>query len=220
MELTFYEKYVLLTINDEKGTISYGYAKTHGFAGALIMELSNHNLIELVDKKLIIKNDQCDDVLLTEALQILSSKKKPQKINSALQYLSAKIYKSFDKVIDGLIAKGILKREEKKVLWVFNVNHFPTQNAAPENQIKSALKGIVLYGNHPDMENIQLLSLIDALGLHKEIFAKDDIKKAKKRIKEIIKNDQIGNSIHNIIQQEIMAAVAISVATTTVVTSN
>ena len=66
----------------------------------------------------------------------------------------------------GAIILGILVKEKKKVLWVFNVNHFPTKNAEHENLIKSKIKGIVLFENNPDTENLNLISLIHVLNLH------------------------------------------------------
>ena len=215
MELSFHEKYVLLTINDEKGNVVYGYAKTLGFAGAILMELSNLELIELVDKKVILKKDYSTDPILHEALQLIANKKKPPKVQSALQLISSKMHKKFDVVIEDLIGKGILAMEEKKVLWVFNVKHYPTQNAEPENQIKSALRGIVLYGNHPELENLQLLSMIDSVDLYKEVFTKEEMKKAKKKTKELIKGNAIGSDVQQIIQQEIMVAVMISITAAT-----
>lgn len=220
MNLNFYEKYVLLTINDEKGTIPFGYAKTYGFAGALLIEMTNKKLIDFVDKKIVPLKNNSDDEILNETLQILSSKKKPQKVHNALQLLSLKMHKHFDIVIEKLIKKGILALKEDKILWVFKVKHYPTQNPEPENQIKSVLRGIVLYGNHPDIENIQLLGLIDAIDLYKEIFSKEELKKARKKTKELIKSEEISDSVQKIIQQEIMMAVAISVATTTTVSSS
>jgi hypothetical protein len=53
MDLAFHEKFVLLTINDEKGTVSAGYSRTLGFAGALLMELFDKELIQIEDKKVI-----------------------------------------------------------------------------------------------------------------------------------------------------------------------
>jgi hypothetical protein len=219
MELAFYEKYVLLTINDEKGTVAYGYSKTLGFAGAILIELSFRELVKLENKKLILQKEACKDSILNEALTIISTKKSAPKINTALHLLSNKMHKSFDSVIDNLINKGILAREQKKILWVFNVNHFPTKNAEPENQIKSKLRGIVLYGDHPDGESLQLLSLIDVLDLHREIFKKEEMKKSRKKIKELVKNSDILGGVNELIQNEITTAVALSIASSVAVNS-
>ncbi len=218
--LSFHEKYVLLTINDKKGTIAAGYSKTYGFIGALFMELFEKKFIKIEDKKIICTENNPDSEILNEVIDLLKKRKKPMKVQVAIQHLGYKLSKSFEKVIDNLIEKGILKKEKKKIIWIFNVNHYPTNNPEPENMIKSRIKGIVLYGNNSDAESLKLLSLINALDLYREIFSKDEIKKAKKRVKEIVLNEEVGNDIGKIIQDEIMAAVAVSIATSAIVTTN
>lgn len=220
MDLSLHEKFVLLTINDEKGTVAYGYAKTYGFAGAILMELFDKNLFTIDHKRIILSDKNPTAEVLQEAMELMRSKKKPPKVQEALHLLGQKMHKSFDNVIADLIEKGILKKEEKKLLWVFKVNHFPTQNPAPENLVKSKIKSIVLYGDHPDYENLCLISLVNVLDLHHEIFKKEEMKKAKKHIKELIKKQNIATDIQKIIQEEVMTAVTISLATTTVATSS
>ena len=167
IELALHEKFVLLTINDEKGTIAYGYSRSYGFAGIILMELFNKELIKIEDKKILIPVKSAPSNLLNDALEILKTKKKPPKINGAIHLLSQKMSKHFDQVIDGLVDKGILKIEDKKVLWIFNVKHYPTQNPEPENLVKSKLKSIVLYGDHADRENLCLISMIHVLDLYR-----------------------------------------------------
>jgi len=220
MDLKLHEKFVLLTINDEKGNIAYGYSNTYGFAGAILMELVQKELITLEDKKIVLTDKSDDSEILTEAIELLKTKKLPIKVQNAIQLLSNKFHKKFDEVIQGLIEKGILKLEEKKVLWVFNIKHFPTKNSEPEHLVKSKIKGVVLYGDHADFESLSLIGLINVLELHKEIFNKEEMKKAKQKIKEILKKDNIANDIQAIIQDEIMTAVALSLITTSVATSS
>ncbi|MBN2280031.1 MAG: GPP34 family phosphoprotein [Candidatus Marinimicrobia bacterium] len=220
MDLNLYEKYVLLTINDETGTVPFGYVKTLGFAGVLLMELCNKNHIELTNAEISVTQGTSSDPILNEALRWLSGKKQPKKIQPALQLVSSKMHPQFDTVVQGLIEKGILSREEKKFLWIFKVQHFPTQNETPENLIKNMPRGIVIYGNYADDENTQLLGLIDALNLYKEIFKKDEIKKARKKTKELVQRDAFSNDIKKIIQMEITMAIAAGIAVSTVTTSS
>ena len=208
--LAFHEKFVLLTINDEKGNIAPGYVKTLGFAGALLLELAEKNLITTEGKTIVCSAQTADSAILNSAIEILKSAKKPMKTATALQKIANKLYKQFDKVIEGLIEKEILRLEEKKVLWLFKVKHYPTKNSEPENLIKSRIKGIVLYGNQTDNESLNLIGLIHALNLHKEIFTKEEMKQAKTKIKELISNETVAKEISRIIQQQITAAVIAS----------
>ena len=214
MELAFHEKFVLLTINDETGAIAFGYSKSYGFAGALLLEMVNSEVIELKDKRIHILKTKLDSEILQEAINLLKNKKKPQKIINAIQIIGNKMQKKFDNVIDNLIVKGILYKEEKKVLWVFTSKRYPTNNPTPENLIKSKIKGIILYGNQANRDSMDLISLVHILNLQKKIFSKEEMKNAKKKIKEIIKEEKISKNPQSIFHQQIMKAVMISIAVT------
>ncbi len=217
--LSFHEKYVLLTINDEKGNVVNAYAKTYGFAGAIIMELVEKDIITVQDKKIIFNRETAKSTILSDALTILLPKKKKLKLGTALHYLGDKFYKKFDDVLDNLVDKGILTKKEDKILWIFTTRKFPTENPEPENTIKSKIKGAVLYGNRPDQEIRNLIALVHTLNLYNEIFSKEERKKARKSIKKIVKEKNISNDIQAVIQQEITAAITLLISASTVATT-
>ena len=220
MQLSFYEKYVLLTIDDDKGNVVHSSAKTHGFAGAVLIELINVGLVEVSEKIIMVKATHTSDPILSEAHTLLTEQNKSVTIDKVINLFASRLTKLFDEVITGLIDKNILTLSEEKLLWVFTLKRYPTSDPKPEMLVKKRLRQIVLEEVHPDLEEIQLLGLVQALDLHRQIFVKDEIKEAKRTIKTLLKDMPVSKSVHKIIQEEIMVALMASIAVTTVVTAS
>lgn len=220
MQLSFYEKYVLLTIDDDKGNVVHSSAKTQGFAGAVLIELINVGLVEVSEKIIMVKATHTTDPILSEAHTLLTEQNKSVTIDKVINLFASRLTKLFDEVITGLIDKNILTLSEEKLLWVFTLKRYPTSDPKPEMLVKKRLRQIVLEKVHPDSEEIQLLGLVQALDLHRQIFVKDEIKEAKRTIKTLLKDTPVSKSVHKIIQEEIMVALMASIAVTTVVTAS
>ena len=118
------------------------------------------------------------------------------------------------------IDKNILTFSEEKLLWVFTLKRYPTSDPKPEMLVKKRLRQIVLEEVHPELEEIQLLGLVQALDLHRQIFEKDNIKDAKQTIKTLLTDMPVAKSVHKTIQEEIMVVLMASIAVTTVVTAS
>jgi len=220
MQLSFYEKYVLLTIDDEKGNVVHSHAKTHGFAGAVLIELLNAGLVEVSEKIIVAKAVQTTDPILFKAHTLLTEQNKSVSIDKVIRLFGSRLAKSFDEVITALIDKNILTFSEQKLLWVFTLKRYPTSDPKPEMLVKKRLRQIVLEGVHPELEEIQLLGLVQALDLHRQIFEKDKIKDAKQTIKTLLTDMPVAKSVHKTIQEEIMVVLMASIAVTTVVTAS
>lgn len=220
MPLSFYEKYALLTIDDEKGNVVHTHAKTYGFAGALLIELINAGLVEVFEKTLEINQGQVADPIIKDAYDLLAEQTKAQTIDRVIRLFASRLAKSFDKVVSGLIKKDILALNEEKLLWVFTVKRYPTSDPKPEMLVKEQLQKIVFNEAIPELEDIQLLGLVQALDLHKQLFAKDAVKDAKRIIKSLLADMPVSKSVHKTIQQEIMVILMASIVATTVVTAS
>ena len=71
-----------------------------------------------------------------------------------------------------LVQKGILKKEEKKFLFVFTTERYPTSNPVPEIELRKRIKDIVLGGAAATERELTLIGLIEPCGLVEEIFEK------------------------------------------------
>ena len=123
-------------------------------------------------------------------------------------------------LLNELITKGILEQQDKKVLWVIPATRYPTKNPVIENRVRKRIIGIVLHDEQLDERSSMLISLINACELIKEVFPKDNLKDANKKIKNIIQDEKIGKAITSQISDEIMLTIMVLMVATTVVTSN
>ncbi len=226
MELRLAEELLLLALDDEKGSIvsAASLAIDYGLAGALLLEMAEKGQITLDGKYLKILNPgKTGDQLTDFALDILTSKKKDKDIEYWTSQLGWHFKPKREYLLESLINKGILKKVEGKVLWVFTTKKYPMQYDRPENEIRGRIRGIVLEGKPADTRSLMLINLMEACSLAKEVFKdKQEQKLAEKKIKQLAKGDassQLVNEAVQGIQTAIMAAITISIATTTVITA-
>ncbi len=226
MKLTVSEQLLLLALKDEKGTVvsKAGMALNFGLAGALLLEMTVDERINIQDGKLVVQNSTpSGEPLHDEALALLTGKKGKQKpVKYWVPRLASKIKKLRHKVADRLVLSGILRREKKRILGIFPSVRYPTQNPLPELEAREQLKHTVLEGNSPSMETRMVLNLVKACDLSDEVFGKDMRKQVKTRFKELEKDtgdsEVIGKAISEAVQA-VQAAVMISI-TTAVISSS
>jgi len=223
MELNLAEELLLLALDTDTGELILPVTTSipYGISGAILLELFNRNKITLEDNLIKVKNsDELDDKILNEVLKLISKEKE----NKDLKFWVKKIIIEFpdliEKVINNLVDKSILKKEEKKILWLIPVETYPIKDPLPTVNTRLRIRQIVLEDTQPNGKDLALLSLIKATNLIDELFLKDERKQAENIINDLIKNEQIGKVIKDInieITSVIASTVAGSVAAASVV---
>ena len=205
--LNLMEELLLLALDDEKGKIisSSSHALPYGLRGALLLELFIAGKIDIVDKKIVVINrNNTGDEVLDNALNIINTYHKQKTVKFWITKLTSKMKELRKDLLNGLITKGILEQQDKKVLWVIPATRYPTKNPVIENRVRKRIIGIVLQDEELDERSSMLISLINACELIKEVFPKDNLKDANKKIKNIIQDEKIGKAITSQISDEIM----------------
>lgn len=225
MELNLVEKLILLTLDDDKGTfVSEPFALTYGLAGAILLELSLKEHINIVKKKVVIKSKKrIGYALLDECLQSIANSKKERTVMHWIQTFGNKERAIKKEILNKFILKGILIKREEKFLWVFNYDKFPTVNAKPENTLRKRLYNIIENNKKPEINELMLISLIDTCKLNRTVYGKERAKQCKERIKTIIMDSKNSNAIsatikeiHDIILALIVTVIASSTIAATI----
>lgn len=216
MELNLAEELLLLALDAESGEIllSVSTAIPYGLVGAILMELH-------LNKKIKIENDkiECLDCTSTgndifdEVLGLLKSSHKAESPKYWIRSINSHIDDLVDRLIAVLVHKGVLKKEEKRILWIIPVDRFPAKDVLPEVHTRILIRSIVLENAEPTQRNIALLSLVKSTNMIDELFLKDERKQATNIINEYIENESIGKAISDI-NAEVTAIIASSVAGT------
>ena len=102
---------------------------------------------------------------------------------------------------------------------MFNYNRYPTQNFVPEYDIRNSIRNIILYDQQPTEKETTLISLVKACDLVNEIFSREERKIAKKKIKVVTEEDEVGKAVSSIVV-EITAAVTAAIVASSAAASH
>lgn len=227
MNLNLVDQLCLLALDDEKGSfIADSTSLAYGLAGAIILELSLQDKIEIKEKKIEVKSYKTSgNILLDHFMDTIRNSKKKRDIQTWVEIIGNKYSYIIDETVKKLIDDGILRKKEEKILWVFSNDKYPTLNAKPENELRKRLNDILLNNRSLDLKESMLISLIDMCSLNKEVFGKEGAKQYKKKIRTIIENAKLSSEIGKAVQEihEALMVVVVmmltTAATTTIITS-
>ena len=212
--LTLSEQLLLLALNDEKGSVVFAAstALPYGLAGACLLDLLLLNKITFQDKKVeLLDTSPTGNGLLDESLQLLSESEKHRDVKFWVNRIHGKVKHLQNRIADGLVEKEILKKEEHKFLWVIPYNRYPTQNMTEEMDIRNMIRNVVLMDQPAGDREIALISLLKACELVNQVFQRGERHNAKKKIKALAAQNEVGKAVSHIVQ-EITAAVAAAIA--------
>jgi hypothetical protein len=119
-----------------------------------------------------------------------------------------------EKVLRRLVQRGILKQEEKKILWVIPGRRYPMVSDQEEREVRKRIRSVVVDGEVPGPRDVVLVSLASACQLLRSVFTDADLLKYSARIEEVSKMDLIGRAVSKSVaevQEAVMRAVLYSV---------
>ncbi|MDO9542766.1 MAG: GPP34 family phosphoprotein [Kiritimatiellia bacterium] len=210
--LSFAEEIFLLALNDREGSIKPlpVSALEYALPGALLMELAFLNRIDIDLKRLQVVNPEpAGNVLLDDVLRQIEMKSEAQPTSYWLSFFAGQAKQIQEHVLAQLIAKGILKTEDKKILWVFKTRRYPMIDNREIKEITARLRDLILGDEIPDPREAVLVSLVDACRLFDDLFSAEEYDRLQPRIKALAKLDLIGQEITKSIR-EIAQAMALA----------
>jgi golgi phosphoprotein 3 len=210
--LTFAEEILLLALDDQKGTIKPLPAQAMKFAlaGALLMELALADRIDTDLRTLkVVDAKPTDDALLDEVLNLLQTAKTDQSTQHWLNELAWQCQNMQEQVLQQLVDKGVLKIEDRKILWVFAMRRYPLMDDREVKEVRTRLRDLILGNDIPDPREGVLVGLVNACGLFDDIFTEDELARVRPRIAQLVKLDLIGREVNRSLN-EISLAVAAS----------
>ena len=78
-----------------------------------------------------------------------------------------------DTALQRLIERGVLRREENRVLWVFGTRRYPMVENHEQQEVKLRIAALLMSDEIPDARDIVIVGLAEACGLLEHIFSKD-----------------------------------------------
>jgi golgi phosphoprotein 3 len=199
--LSFPEEIVLLLLDETKGEFVPLPESVFAIvmSGAALMDLALHNRIDTDLEKLMLVDraplgdDILDDVLA--GLAGICGKQSEAAIGEALYdaALDAEDYRG--RALQRLIARGILKEENGRHLWVFRTRRYPVIDDSEQQEVQARLRQVLLSDDIPDPRDIVLICLIDACALMGFVLGENELEAATPRIEQLRKMDLIGQAV-------------------------
>jgi Golgi phosphoprotein 3 len=210
--LSLAEELLLLALNDEKGTVLMAGATglPFGLAGALLVELIGAGLLRIEGKALVAAPaGSARDEILDGILSEVRIAKRTRDIKHWVGKVGRSGGKIRAKLADRLVAKGILRKEEGRLLLIFPTTRFPQINPMPEYGVRERIRAALRGMTPPDERTAALISLVHACDLVGYFFEKGERREAKKKAKEISASQPVGSAVARTVEA-VKAAVIIA----------
>ena len=212
--LTLAEAMLLLSLNEKRKTVALPASTNFSYmlAGSLLAQLRLQGLIDLNEDKVVVKPDTppADNTLENELLDDILRSDRPRKITHWVNRFGSRGRKLQKQILENLIGKGVLKKEQKRYLWVIPYAEYAQQDASAKYWWKQHLRGIVLAGEAAGEQAIAMLNLLKAGDLLDHLFTSDEIKYARKQVDNLVEGEVFGQAVNDILEE--IAAVAAAAA--------
>ena len=189
MQASLPDELLLLALHDEKGSVIPAAARVLNGAliGAVLMELGLlGRLQEGPDGALLLADPTpTGNEILDEASSWIAQADRPRMPSYWVGRLAGRMPRLKDRFLEQLVAKGILERRERRILWIFPSRSFPLADAAAEQQARDRIRAVILDGQEPDQRTAALIGLVRACNLTDEIFAPHERPRANRRVGEL-----------------------------------
>jgi hypothetical protein len=177
--LTLAEEITLLSLDDETGRPvgRAGMAPDRALAGALLMELALAGRVDTDrDRLILVDPTPTGDPVLDAALARLAEPGAPADARGAIPLLARGAAEARAALLDRLVARGILRRMDERVLWILPDRRYPKAPGRVEvTEARARLRALLLREEIPDPHDALLLGLARAAGLLPLIFSAEEL---------------------------------------------
>jgi golgi phosphoprotein 3 len=196
--LGFVEEIVLLQLDDSQGrfvNLPLSAADVV-LAGAALMELALNNRVDSdLDRLILVDAKPTGDDILDDVLKQLAEAGSDMSAAAVLERIGVNGEKYQEIALKRLIAKGILREENGRFLWVFHTRRYPVIDDSEQREVRARLRQLVLTDEIPDPRDVVLICLIEACGLLGLVLSPDEIAQTQTRVEQLGRLDLIGQAV-------------------------
>ncbi len=206
--LTYAEEILLLTLDDQKAAFRplHSQAMRTALTGALLMELAVLNRIDTdLQSLFVINTEPTGDSLLDETLQRLQGAPSNKPVSYWLNEIAWETNQLRERVLQQLVDKGVLKVEDRKILWVFTQRRYPLMEDKEVKEVRARLRELVFSEGIPDPREAVLIGLVNSCGMVDTLFEDHELPQVMPRLTELAKLDLIGREVDRAIRDIFMA---------------
>jgi len=213
------EEFTLLAYADDGSLETDSTRLDNGLGGALLLELALASRVDVEDKRVVVVDPApTGDPLIDTALADVVAAKPRKPDHWVTRFAKG----TRVRVLDKLVADGILRREEEKILLVFSRTRFVAAHGVEpvaETEVRQRLRGAVRASGAVEKRTAALCALVAATEMDRKVFADLDRKRVKARLKEISAGDWAAAAVKKSIEAVQAAVMAAIVASTSAATA-
>jgi hypothetical protein len=221
------EDLLLLLLDDDKGHLRHASYLDTAIGGALLVELALGGHVEAQEQeqrwglgpKALIRptGSLPGDPVLREAYRLVAEKER-----SAQDLVGRLGRKRRDPLLERLAERGLVRREQSKVLGLFPRTTWPEADGRHEAELRRGLAAVLLEDAAPDDRLAAVVALLSAMDLAHTVLdrqgrAARDVKASAKQVAE---GDFSAKAVKDAIASAQAAMTAVIVASTVTTTSS
>ena len=221
MELNLLERFILIAQHPNKGRfIISDMHINYGIIGAALLEMSFNEQIIIENDMLFLKKDKNTNCQIISILvESIKNSKKPRKLKYWIPKLARKSHKYKWMILEHLKQKDFIRIENKKFLGIISYRKNYLIKNKERNHLINQIKDNILNTRNLSNDDVLILGLIEACKMQKIIISdKNEIKIINKKLKEIIKESPIAETVDKTIKQ-MQAAIIGAIAASTIAAS-
>lgn len=214
--LTLPEEILLLLLDDETGRFvgpgtgshllspevgSGRLSRSYALAGAVLMELALRSRIDTDPERLVLVSAEPTGEALLDRYLARLAEGEPRSARAWVAELSQDGPAIEEAALDRLVERGILRRAEKRVLWVFKVRRYPTVDGLEEREVRTRITELLEGEEIPSPHDVVLVCLADACSLFPGILGREEAERLALRIQRIRRLDLIGQAVGQSLEQ-------------------
>ena len=206
--LALVEEIELLSLDDKTGAHLplLPEALGYGLAGAILADLEMAGRIATGGKVVEVTNSTpTGNALLDPWLERLVAEQKTHPISYWLSVFSDEKPAMESAALDHLITRGILKRQDKKILWVIGLRRYPTLQNKERVEVRTRLAHLIQGDEAPPHFDSTLISLLRGCSLLQAVFSENQLEGRAERIESIADSDPVGREVAEASRQMIEA---------------
>ncbi|GIG35033.1 GOLPH3/VPS74 family protein [Cellulomonas pakistanensis] len=217
------EDLLLLLLHDEKGTPTSANLDV-ALGGALLIELALAEAVVVRErtsmwssaKVAVTPGAQVADPVLAEALRRVAERER-----AASDLVNGLGKGARDALTDRLAERGILRRQDDKVLGLFPRTRWPEADGRHEDDVRARLTAVLVQGLDPDARTAALVALLHALGVAPSAVDRGPVpaRDVRRRAKEVAEGAWAAKAVQDAITAATTAAMAAIAATTAATTA-
>ncbi len=197
-KLTLAEELLLIALDDESGRpidLPPFWLDT-ALAGAILMELCLVGRLDTDPGRLVvISGEPTGSPILDEVLAQIVADPAPHPSGVWIRRVGTRGHELREQVANGLVARGVLKSVEKRLLWVFKTRAYPPTSGLEEQEVRSRIMTLLNNTDIPDARDALLVGLLSATNIIGHLLSKSEAQRLAPRIEQIARLEEISRAL-------------------------